>query len=331
MTSKPLVGAVIGVGYLGTFHAQKYRHLCQNQFKEQISFLGVCDSQMEQTQKVASDLGVLGFSNPKELIGKVDLVTIATTTSSHYDIAKLFLDNRVHVNVEKPMAVTSSEANELISLAKSKNLILCVGHSERFNPTFQALRGHIRFARHFDLQRHSSYKSRGTDVSVVHDLMIHDIDLALSLDQSHCEVSYAQGGKFISSTLDWAQACLRFSSGTTAWISVSRMAASASRLLKVVEKDCCHEVNFQTGEWSILSPIQRESKSEGGISAPLGTGLAVEVRSGGKGDNLLSETEAFFKAVLQQSPPMVTGEDGCRALRIVEQVVSFINKRCCYD
>ncbi len=307
-----LRGAVIGVGYLGTFHGQKYRDLCQNRFQNQIEFVGVCDVNAEQAKKVASDLGVTAFFDPQELIGKVDLVSIATVTSSHFEMAKLFLENGIHVNVEKPMTVTTVEAETLVAMAKAKKLTLCVGHSERFNPAFQAMKSEIKKISHMDLQRHAPYKSRGAEVSVVHDLMIHDIDLALSLDSSSCQVIRAEGGALLSKTLDWANADLHFSSGATAHISVSRMAPQMTRVLKVIEASCCHEVNFQTGDWSLLSPTTPD------------LGLKIEVKNCGKGDNLKLETEAYFQAVLNQAPSAITGEDGRRALRIVEQVIAKV-------
>ena len=135
-----LRGAVIGVGYLGNFHAQKYRDLSRGIFKDKIEFIGVCDLNKLQAEKIASEFSVQAFSDPKDLIGKVDLVSIVTITPKHYELAKMFLENGIHVNVEKPMTVKVSEAQELVALAKKKGMTLCVGHSERFSPAFRELR-----------------------------------------------------------------------------------------------------------------------------------------------------------------------------------------------
>jgi predicted dehydrogenase len=307
-----LRGAVVGVGYLGNFHAQKYRALSSGTFQDKIEFVGVCDLNLAQAQKVAGELSVQAFSKPQDLVGKVDFVSIATVTSSHYEMAKLFLQNGIHVNVEKPMTVKVSEAQELLALAKSKGLVLCVGHSERFNPAYRALKEIVQKPVHMDLQRHASFKSRGSDVSVVHDLMIHDLDLAISMDPSACKITRAVGGVMMTKTLDWADCGLKFASGATAHISVSRMAPQMTRAMKVFDAERAYEANLQTGDLAVMTP----SKTE--------LGFVVEQKNCGKGDNLLLETEAFFRAVLGEAAPIITGEHGLEALRLVEEVVSSI-------
>jgi predicted dehydrogenase len=303
-------GAVIGVGYLGTFHAQKYKALCEGAFSGKIECVGVCDSSAEQSQKVASSLALPSFVNPKDLLGRVDLVSIATVTQSHFDLAKMFLENGVHVNVEKPIAATSEQGRALIKLAKEKRLILSVGHSERFSPAYKALEARASKPLFMELQRHAPYKSRGADVSVVHDLMIHDIDLALNLDKSEVKVLSAQGGRLISPTLDWARCELAFASGARAHISVSRMASAMTRTLRSVSAQEICEANLQTGDFSIAS---RLGPSE----------AKLETHAFGKSDNLMFETEAFFRAVLGDAAPVITGEQGQMALEISDSVVAM--------
>src|SRR5690606_23223629 len=137
-----------------------------------------------QADKIAAELGVKSFHRPEDLIGQVDLVTVAASTLSHYDVAKTFLENGVHVNVEKPITATVPQAEELIALAQKKNLKLAVGHIERFNPSVNELRKHIKNPRTIELIRTAPYKARGADVSVLHDLMIHDMDLLFWLSGS---------------------------------------------------------------------------------------------------------------------------------------------------
>jgi predicted dehydrogenase len=227
-------------------------------------------------------------------------------------MAKLFLQNGIHVNVEKPMTVTVAEAEELLAIAKQNNLILCVGHSERFNPAFRAVQGLVKKPVHIDLQRHASFKPRGSDVSVAHDLMIHDMDLAISLDSTPCKIVHAVGGKVLTKTLDWADCDLEFASGATAHISVSRMAPQMTRFMKVSDGHRAYEANLQTGDYAVLTP----SKTE--------VGFSVEQKNAGKGDNLLLETEAFIRAVLGEADPVITGRHGLEALRLVEEVVKRI-------
>ena len=301
-----LRGAVVGVGYL---HSQKYKALCSSTFAGKIEFVGVCDLNAEQSQKVAQTLEVQSFKDPKELLGKIELVSIATVTQSHYEVAKMFLENGVHVNVEKPIAATVDQAQKLITLAKSKGLVLTVGHSERFNPAYRFLQNQNHKPVFMDLQRHSPYKSRGADVSVVHDLMIHDLDLALNLDSTEVKVNRAQGGRVLSPTLDWARCELQFASGAQAHISVSRLAAQMTRTLKLVTSQGVSEVNLQTGDLAVSRVEGRE--------------VVVATQSFGKSDNLLQETENFFHSVLGDSLPMISGAQGLRALQLCEDVVQM--------
>lgn len=172
--------AVVGVGYLGRFHAQKYKALSESPSRN-VQMLGVCDASFDRAQTVAAELGVTAFADYRELVGKVDAVTVASTTKTHYEIAKFFLQNGVHVNVEKPMTVTIGEAEELVALANAKNLKLQVGHVERFNPALQAARQKLQTPLFIECHRLAPFKPRGVDVDVVLDLMIHDLDVILSL------------------------------------------------------------------------------------------------------------------------------------------------------
>jgi predicted dehydrogenase len=307
-----LRGAVVGVGYLGNFHAQKYRDLSKSTFAGKIEFIGVCDANKEQANKVALEVGVKAYFRPEDLIGQVDLVTIAAATSSHYSLAKLFLQNGVHVNVEKPMTVRVEEADELIALSQSKGRVLCVGHSERFNPAYREMMGQLKKPLYAELARHAPYKARGADVSVVHDLMIHDLDLLLKMDSGPFELSEVSGGRFISPSLDWAAATLSFSSGFKARLSASRMAPTLTRQLRVVCRDQSFDVNLQTGDLVISEKVSGE------------VALKQTAKNCGKGDNLMLETEAFFQAALAEKKPFITGVDGRSALALAEAIVQQV-------
>lgn len=305
---KRLRAAVIGVGYLGNFHAQKYKTLSQS---FPVDLVGVCDSNPTQAQKIASELGVEAFSSPKDLIGKVDLVSIATVTSVHFEVAKLCLENSIHVNVEKPMTVTTKEALELIALAKKNNLVLCVGHSERFNPAFVQLQKLVPNPMALEFIRHAPYKSRGADVSVLHDLLIHDLDLLFSMDGSEARLVSAQMGKIVSPTPDWVLATFEFSSGMKAQLSVHRVAKEMSRIVRAYDKNSAWTANLQTGD------VEKTN-----ISADKSQ-VTVETQSLGRGDNLLLENQAFVQAVLKTQPAVITGQDGLRALEWVEKIIAL--------
>jgi len=308
-----LRGAVVGVGYLGNFHAQKYRTLCDGVFSGKIQFVGVCDTNFAQAEKVAKENNVKAFSKIEELVGQVDFVTIATVTSSHFEIARFFLEKGIHINVEKPMTVTVEQAYELVRIAKEKGLVLCVGHSERFNPAFRELKTKISKPKYIELSRHAPYKSRGADVSVVHDLMIHDLDLALSLDESSYKVTDVVGGKIISTTYDYAAVTIQFESGLDVRISVSRLAGAMTRMMKVICSEKVFEANLQTGDLIMTSKDSAQ-------------GLVTTATNCGKGDNLLLETEAYFYACLGEKTPFITGEQGLRALSVAEEICRRIEQ-----
>lgn len=305
-----LRAAVIGVGYLGRFHAQKYKAL---ESELDLELVGVCDLNPETSSKVASELGVAAFSRPEDLIGRVDAVTVATVTSSHYETAKRLLGAGVHCNVEKPMTVTVNEARELCELASSRGLKLCAGHSERFSPAFAASRGRVTNPVSIELLRHAPYRSRGADVGVIHDLMVHDLDLLLQLVPERPRLVDVRGGKTVSPSLDWAAARFEWAGGT-ALISVSRLAPAMTRTLRMTGPRESVLADFQTGEVQVATTASRES-------------VEVETISAGRGDNLLAETRAFIGRIRGEKVEAVTGEDGLLALEWVDELMARLGER----
>ncbi|HVT61870.1 MAG TPA: Gfo/Idh/MocA family oxidoreductase, partial [Legionellaceae bacterium] len=190
--------AVIGVGYLGRFHAQKYHIL------EEAHLLGVCDHNSDNAQRVAQELGVQAFTHYQDLFGQVQAVSIAASTKAHYAIAKDCLNHGIHVLLEKPMTETLQEANELITLAQQRGLKLQIGHMERFNPARLALADHLDRPVFIDARRMAPFTPRGADVNVVLDLMIHDIDLIQTIVNSPIESIEAHGSYVLTSTIDIA-------------------------------------------------------------------------------------------------------------------------------
>ena len=313
--TKKLRAAVVGVGYLGNFHAQKYKALSAKP-ELNVELTGVCDLQEAQAKKIAGELGVQPFFDPKSLIGQVDAVTIATITPTHYELAKFFLQNGIHVNVEKPICLKRSEAAELVSLAQQKKLTLCVGHSERFNPAFRELRQVLQRPRFLEFNRYAPFKVRGSDVSVLHDLMIHDLDLMLSMDQTPCRLVTAQAGKMVTKTYDWSSASFEFESGLKVQVNCSRLAKEMTRTIRAIDSHHIWLANLQTGELE-------QTKPSGNAETP----VAFDIRTAGRGDNLLSETEAFLMAIQGKPAQAVHGEDGSKALDLVEKIIAFVESR----
>ncbi len=307
MSNSKLRAAVIGVGYLGNFHAQKYLN------NQNVQLVGVCDQFSEQADKIAHQLGVRSFHRPQDLLGQVDLVTIAASTLSHYELAKLFLQNGVHVNVEKPITATVKQAEELVKLAKENGLKLAVGHIERFNPTIIELKKHISFPRLIELNRMAPYKARGADVSVLHDLMIHDLDLLLWLSGSEVETMIGGGTKLVSKELDTASMSFKMKNGIVGIINVSRVSSTAQRSIRVLQEQCT--LFAQTG----INEIEKVEKGPGGEQPVTVTKWSVP-----KEDALQKETDSFIDCVLNDKAPLVTGEDGFKALKYIEAIEKHI-------
>lgn len=300
--SRKLRAAVVGVGYLGTFHAQKYLK------NPQVQLVGVCDFSATQANKVATELGVASFKNATDLIGQVEAVTIAASTQSHYELAKLFLKNGIHVNVEKPITATVAQAEELVQLAQEKKLKLAVGHIERFNPAIIELRKHIKNAKNIQLTRLATYKPRGADVSVLHDLMIHDMDLIYWLSQSEIETFEASGSKLISSELDTAQVVFKMKSGLIAEVNVSRVSSNMQRWIRVTQKESILMANTGT--------LELEKCEAGSGENP----VQIQQWTVTKEDALQNETDGFVNAVLNDTEVVVSGLDCLKSLRAIEDV-----------
>lgn len=305
--TKKLRGAVIGVGYLGNFHAQKYKN------NPHVELVGVCDHFPAQADKVAADLGVKSFHRPTDLLGQVDLVTIAASTLSHFELAKLFLQNGIHVNVEKPITATVPQAEELVSLADKHGLKLAVGHIERFNPSVLELRKHLKKPRLIELTRMAPYKARGADVSVLHDLMIHDMDLLFWLSGSEIDVMVGSGTKLVSKELDTASVSFKMKNGIHGIINVSRVSPVTQRSIRVTQDDCTLFAHTGTHE------LEKVEVGPGGDELVKVTKWTVN-----KEDALQKETDAFIDAVLHNKPTAVNGQDGLRALQAIEDIQRMI-------
>lgn len=299
---KKLRAAVLGVGYLGYFHAQKYKN------SSLAELVGVFDANPERAQQVAQDLSVQDFQSIDQLKGKVDLVTIAASTQAHYELAKWCLQNGIHVNVEKPMAAELSQAEELVRLARQNNLKLGVGHVERFNPTLREVLKCSIQPEYYILRREGPFKTRAADVSVLHDLMIHDVDLVLWLSKSEIKSAHVEKRKVFTSTWDWAEVHLELENGQRAAMTASRISVVPQRSIQLIQKD-------QT-LWAHLGTMEiQHHQATPGQKEP----VAIKTWTVEKQDALSQETDSFARSILEDRIPVVTGEDGLRALSWIEK------------
>lgn len=305
--------AVVGVGHLGRFHAQKYKTI------QEASLVGVCDSSKKQADKIAAELGVKAFYSAKDLIGQVDAVTIAASTAAHYELCRLFLENKVHVLVEKPITETSREGAELCEIADRVGVRLQVGHVERFNPALRAVADKLKEPLFIECHRLAPFKVRSTEVDVVLDLMIHDLDVILSLVKSPPAKVSAVGTPVLTKKLDIANARIEFESGAVANVTASRVSQNTQRKFRVFQKDQYLSIDFQAGEVNLLT--KTGEWTEGNIP------LEHESHSMEKGDALLDETRDFVLSILERRPVTVSGWDGLKALRLAEEIIKDAQRR----
>jgi predicted dehydrogenase len=305
--------AVVGVGYLGRFHAQKYRALAGSEL------VGVADPSAAARAAVAAELGVPAHADYRELLGRVEAVSIVTPTPLHYAIAREFLEAGAHVLVEKPMTATVAEGERLIEAARHARRILQVGHLERFNAAVQALQPMLAVPRFIESARLAPFKHRGTDVDVVLDLMIHDIDLILSIVRSPVVAVDAIGSSVFSQEIDIANARLRFANGCVANATASRVSLKTERRLRLFQDDAYVSVDLHQ---KVLTVIRKT----GALSADGMPQVDIQETSYDQGDALKAEIEAFLEAAASGGAPPVSGEDGLAALNvavsIAEQVAS---------
>lgn len=303
-----LKAAVVGVGYLGRFHAQKYKN------NPHVELVAVCDGRADAAEAVAKELGTKAVTDPQSLIGQVDLVTVAASTQAHYALGKMFLEAGVPLNLEKPLAATTAQARELVEISERGNVPLATGHIERFNPTIRALREQMKGATFFELIRHTPFRARGADVSVLHDLMIHDIDLLHWLSGSKVKSGQASGTRLISKTWDAVEAFVTLEDGRRARLSGSRVSSRPQRAIRVFADGAMLFADTGTNDLERTTPVDLTAAEP----------LKTDARKIEKADALQAETDAFVEAVRTKSPTLVTGRDGLRALEVVDLIESWL-------
>jgi predicted dehydrogenase len=303
--------AVIGVGYLGRFHAQKYRSLAGSEL------VGIADPSEESRRAVGAELGVPVHADHRELLGKVDAVSIVTPTPLHFSIARDFLESGAHVLVEKPMTATVEEGERLIEAARRAGRILQVGHLERFNAAVQAVQPILSVPRFIESARLAPFKHRGTDVNVVLDLMIHDIDLILSIVGAPVTSVDAVGSSVFSKEIDIANARLRFANGCVANATASRVSMKTERRLRLFQDDAYVSVDLQQ---KVLTVIRKTgSTNEEGMPQ-----VDIQETTYEPGDALKAEIEAFLDAAAHGRAPAVSGDDGLKALNVAVAIAEQV-------
>jgi predicted dehydrogenase len=291
--------AVIGAGHLGQYHAKKYAEA------PGVRLVGIADVSAERAKTVAERHATASFTDFRALLGQVDAVSIAVPAAAHHAIASECLKAGLHILLEKPITVTLDEADDLIALANAKQRVLQIGHVERFNPVGAELLRQVDHPLFIECHRLAPFKPRGTDVSVLLDLMIHDLDLIAALAGADFTEVDAVGVKVLSDQVDIANARVRFANGCTANITSSRVSIKVERKLRIFQRDAYFSADLQKQELTVA----RKNGAE----------ITHEHRHI-PGDALQAEIESFLGAVRGRHPPLISGEDGRRALRLSLEV-----------
>jgi predicted dehydrogenase len=311
---------VLGAGHLGKIHLR----LLQESSK--YNLVGFFDPSKENAKKVSEEFGYKAFSSIENLINEVDVVDIVTPTLSHFNCAKLAIEKKRHVFIEKPITNTVTEAEELIQLAKENNVKGQVGHVERFNPAFTAVKNDINKPMFIETHRLAEFNPRGTDVPVVLDLMIHDIDAILSVVDSPVKEVRASGVSVISETPDIANARLEFENGCVANLTASRISMKNMRKTRFFQKDAYISVNFLSKEAEIVKMKDvHKNTDEFAMILQNAEGIKKQIcfenPSVNANNAILDELETFADAIHQNTTPIVTLQQATDALRVAYQII----------
>ena len=302
--------AVIGVGHLGQYHAQKYARL------EGCKLVAVVDSDEKRSHTIAERCDTQALTDYSELLGKVNAVSIATPTGTHFQVASDCLKAGVHVLVEKPITPTIAEADALITLAKKNNCLLQVGHVEQFNPAFCHLRKNVVLPMFIEAVRLMAPSNRNTDVNVILDLMIHDLSNIFSLVKSPVESLLAKGVPVLNSETDIANVRIHFANGCIANVTASRISMKQERKLRIFESHKYHHVDMKDHYYTEAF----QSKEEGALPFETKTWRYPDA------DSLHDEIAHFVSCIQEHKTPRVDGEAGREALKVALEISELIDK-----
>ena len=323
---KPKIG-VVGAGHLGKHHI---KHLSNH---KGVDFIGVFDINEDSLKNICDEFSVRPFKNLEELISLCDAVNIVTPTNTHFDIARKFLNQMKDVFIEKPITNTVEEALSLIDLAKTNECILQVGHIERFNPTINKLKELVDNPHYIEIERLAPFQARGTEVPVVLDLMVHDIDLILEMVNSPLESVQASGAKMMSNTIDLAHAHIKFQNGVVANLKSSRIAQNYVRKIRTYQKNFYSITDLMIPQIELYGLEHHNMFSEKLKSQKVETNTGLKTLYYEKfvpenKDALLEEINDFIHCINTRSKPNVDGQAGANALKIALQIENeiFLNE-----
>ena len=320
---------MIKIGVFGAGHLGKV-HLKAAEASKILDLIGYYDPNPETVKKITSEENYVAFSSPEELILAVDIVDIVTPTLSHFEIAQKAINANKNIFIEKPMCNTVKEANDLVKMAEKKSVLGQVGHVERFNPAFQAALPWLNNPMFIETHRLAEFNPRGTDVSVVLDLMIHDIDIVLSLVKSAIKKIDASGVSVISETPDICNARIEFVNGCVANFTASRISLKKMRKSRFFQKNAYIALNFLTREVEIvkIKDVNRDINEDLPLFLTNAEGLKKQIYFENPNientNPIKDELEHFANCIIRNLTPKVSLKDGAKAMQVAHQIVSKI-------
>mgnify|MGYP000511655108 FL=1 len=302
--------AVIGIGYLGEFHAQKYKA------NKNADLIGIVDTNKQRSEEISNRIGVKSYNDYKSIIDQVDAVSIVVPTNLHYKIAKFFIENKKHVLIEKPFASNTAEARKLKKISEKNKTILQIGHLERFNKAFVELKDKVKNPLFIECNRISPFKIRGTEVDVIMDLMIHDLDIIMSINKSKIKNIQASGISVLTSKTDIANARIVFEDNCVCNLSSSRISDKIERKMRVFQKNSYFSLDYQNSSLGTYKKIKNKNV----------VSIEKKENSFPQNDSLKDEIDSFVKCIKNNKKAVVDASDGLNALTYALKISNLIKK-----
>lgn len=323
--TKVIKAGIIGLGHLGSIHCRILRDISAE--NANIEFQGVYDIDIQKNNKISEEFKVKAYTSLDELLNSINSLIIVTPTTTHFEIANRAIDKRINLFIEKPVTGNLDEAFKLLS--KKDNIKIQIGHVERFNPAFTGLKDFVIDPLFIESHRLAQFNPRGTDVSVIQDLMIHDIDIILSLVKSPVSVINANGVPILSNDIDIASARLQFENGCTANITASRISIKKMRKMRIFQKNAYISIDFLNNQSEVYRLVDKSTIIPPAVEIPVSEDKSIILdrpndNSSKNFNPIKNELESFFNSILKNSPVMVTLEEGKEALEVADKIVKII-------
>lgn len=327
MNTSQLNTGLIGCGHLGNIHARLINDICST--NNNIKFSGVYDIDENKGNETAGKYGTKAFTGIDELLNSINTLVIVTSTSSHYEIAEKALAKNINLFIEKPVTSSLEEAKKLIELSNGKHVKIQVGHVERFNPALTSLDSFELKPMFIESHRLAQFNPRGTDVSVIQDLMIHDIDIILHLVNSPLEKIDANGVAIISKNVDIANARLTFKNGCVANVTASRISLKKMRKMRIFQHNAYISIDFASNKSEIFKLVGLDEKTEG-LSYPVSDSKKIifeqpKIENAENANPIKNELETFFSSIIENKPVKVSLAEGKQAVEVADKIIKIIS------